>query len=355
MRTTRSALKCASTPFNTVVKTLLIAMFFVCAFERPAHASPFAYVTGDGPGTITAIDLETNTVVATISLPIGESAESVAVAPDGASVYVTTGFNSVVVIDTSTNTISAPPISVGSGPRGIAISPDGNFAYVANQFSSSVSVIDTASNTVIATIQVGSEPTGIGVTGDGSTVYVADSVFGAVWIIDAGTNTLIGSVTVGPNPQALIVSHDSTKVYVSNFNAQSVSVIDTASNTVQATIAVGFFPLGMDTSPDDSILYVVDGDPVLNNGSVAVIDTTTNTLSSRVTLPPFHVSRYVAITADGALGYVTINNPQQVLVFDTATNTVLGDPIVVDGIPEAIAITPSPPSSAGLVPRSIPD
>jgi hypothetical protein len=120
---------------------------------------------------------------------------------------------------------------------------------------------------------------------------------------------------------------------------------------VQATIAVGFFPLGMDTSPDGTRLYVVDGDPVLNNGSVAVIDVTTNTLFTRVSLPAFHASRRVAITPDGARGYVTINTPQRVLAFDTATNTVIGDEIVIDGIPEGIAITPEP--TGAMIPFAV--
>jgi YVTN family beta-propeller protein len=220
---------------------------------------------------------------------------------------------------------------------------------VANQFSSNVSVIDTASNSTIVNIPVGFEPTGIGVTPDGSHIYVADSVLNVVWVIDAPTNEVLsGSIPVGGNPQDLLMSRDGSKVYVSNFNSQSVSVIDTASNTVHATISVGFFPLGMDTSPDGKRLYVVDGDPALNNGSVAVVDTETNSLLTRVNLPPFHTPRHVAITPDGGRGYVTINLPQQVLVFDTGTNVVVGNPIVLDGIPEGIAITQLPAASPTL-------
>jgi YVTN family beta-propeller protein len=175
-------------------------------------------------------------------------------------------------------------------------------------------------------------------------VYVANSLNGTVSVIDASTYTIVEStILVEGNPQDLEMSPDGAKVYVSNFNSASVSVIDTASNTVQATIPVGFFPHGMDTTPAGETLYVVD------DGSVAVIDTATNTLSGRVTLPPFHTSRDVAVTPDGTRGYVTINTPQRVLVFDTATNALVGDPIPIeDGIPEGIAITPAP--ATGTVP-----
>jgi YVTN family beta-propeller protein len=323
--------------------SVLMSTLFVSAPVSQLHAAPFAYVAGSGFGTVSVIDVETNTVVATISLPTGSLPTHVAVAPDGTRVYVTSGSfpGTVFVIDTSTNKVLAPAIVVGNGPSGIAVGPDGRLAYVANQFGSSVSVIDTTSNTVVATIQAGVQPTAVGLTPDGSRVYVADSVFGAVWVIDAATNTTVGNpIFVGGNPQDLVMNPDGSKMYVSNFNSQSVSVIDTVSNMVLTTIAVGFFPLGMDTSPDGTRLYVVDNDPALNNGSVAVIDATTNALLTRVSLPAFHASRRVAITPGGARGYVTINSPQRVLAFDTATNIVVGDEIVIDGIPEGIAITP---------------
>jgi YVTN family beta-propeller protein len=65
--------------------------------------------------------------------------------------------NSVSVIDTRTNAVTATiPIS-GGGPFGphpgsVAVSPDGSKVYIANLELGTVSVIDTATNTVTATI-----------------------------------------------------------------------------------------------------------------------------------------------------------------------------------------------------------
>lgn len=58
--------------------------------------------------------------------------------------------NTVSVIDTATNTVTAT-IAVGKAPYGVAVTPDGTKTYVTNSSDSSngVSVIDTASNTVI--------------------------------------------------------------------------------------------------------------------------------------------------------------------------------------------------------------
>jgi YVTN family beta-propeller protein len=68
--------------------------------------------------------------------------------------YITNGrSNTVSVIDTNTNTVTAT-IPVGAGPIGAAASPDGSEVYITNEFSFSVSVIATATNTMTATIRL---------------------------------------------------------------------------------------------------------------------------------------------------------------------------------------------------------
>jgi len=57
-------------------------------------------------------------------------------------------------------------VNVGSGPIGVAVNPAGTKAYVANSDYNTVSVIDTATNTVTATVNVGSSPYGVSVTPD---------------------------------------------------------------------------------------------------------------------------------------------------------------------------------------------
>ena len=54
--------------------------------------------------------------------------------PDGSKVYVTNnGANTVSVINTATNTVSAT-ITVGIRPLGVSVSPDGSKVYVANEW-----------------------------------------------------------------------------------------------------------------------------------------------------------------------------------------------------------------------------
>ena len=60
--------------------------------------------------------------------------------------------NSVSVIDTATNTVTAT-VSVGNNPWGIAVNPNGKKVYVANRGSNNVSVIDTATKVPLQKIQ----------------------------------------------------------------------------------------------------------------------------------------------------------------------------------------------------------
>ena len=84
-----------------------------------------------------------------------------AVSPDGARVYVTTGRGSHVdVLDIGSLKVIAS-IAVGARPWGIGLSPDGRFLYTANGPSNDVSVIDTVSLSVVATVKAGEKPWGL--------------------------------------------------------------------------------------------------------------------------------------------------------------------------------------------------
>jgi len=207
---------------------------------------------------------------------------AVAVSPDGSKVYVTNTFsnsNTVSVIDTATNTVSAT-IPIGAS-LGVAVTPDGSKVYVANVGAGAVSVIDTATNSVIATIPVNAF--GVAVSPDGSKVYVTNS-FGfpaPVSVIDTATNTIIARTgdPLQGGSFGVAVSPDGSKVYVANGFGNTVSVIDTATNTVIATIFVrGFTSIGVAVTPDGSKVYVAN----LASNTVSVIDTAANAVGPTI-------------------------------------------------------------------------
>ena len=98
-----------------------------------------------------------------------------AVSPDSAILYVTQrDAGTVLVIDTATNDV-IDTITVGGAPALVAISPDGTTLYVgmgADSMTDTVAVIDTATNTVITTVSVGAPAGLVWVSPDGTRVYV---------------------------------------------------------------------------------------------------------------------------------------------------------------------------------------
>ncbi|MFE9889229.1 Ig-like domain repeat protein, partial [Streptomyces scopuliridis] len=231
-----------------------------------------AYVTNSGGNSISVIDTATNTVTATI--PVGSTPLGVAITPDGLRAYViNSGGNSVSVINTVTNAVIAT-IPVGSTPFGVAITPDGLRAYVTNSGGNSISVIDTATNTVTATIPVGAIPLGVAIAG--TRAYVANNGDNNVSVINTVTNAVIATIPVGTAPLGVAVSPDGAYAYVSNNSDNTVSVINTATNTVTGTVPTGPGPFELAVTPDNSALYITNNaDNSVTVTSVVPTSTTT--------------------------------------------------------------------------------
>ena len=124
------------------------------------------YVTDTESGTLVVIDVARRAIAATI--PVGSGPFGVAGSPDGTRAYVTAtgrsprahevgGQGSVVVVDTARRRLLAR-VPVGDVPHGVAVTPDGRAVLAVNLGSDTVSVIDTQSNTVSAVIPVGRAP-----------------------------------------------------------------------------------------------------------------------------------------------------------------------------------------------------
>lgn len=129
-----------------------------------------AYVTNSSDDTVSVIDLNTNAVTATIS--VGNQPNGVAVNPSGTRAYVSTS-QGVSVIDTATNAASTP-IDIAYLAPGIAATE--SYAYATVSYNGAkVVVIDSSTNAVTATISVGPDYLrGIAVDPNGTRAYVVD-------------------------------------------------------------------------------------------------------------------------------------------------------------------------------------
>ena len=212
------------------------------------HTSP-----ASASATATPVDARSpNTVTATIRW--ATAPKSMAVSPDGTTVYVTNNSDDTVsVIEHHATTPSAPPSPWATAREGVAVSPDGTTAYVTNNCGRHRQRHPTPlDNTVTTTIPVGDEPYGLAITPDGTTVYVTNGRDNTVSVIRTSDNTVTDTIHVGLTPGGVAISPDGTTAYVTNNSDDSVSVIRTSDNKVTETFPVGDQPYRLAVSPDGS-------------------------------------------------------------------------------------------------------
>lgn len=217
------------------------------------------WVTNLGSGTVSEIDVATDSVVNTIT--VGMSPGGAAF--DGSHIWVSNyGSNNVSEIDIGTHSV-INTVTVGSGPVGEAF--DGSHIWVANTGSNNVSEIDVATHTVINTVSVGTYPYAIAF--GGSHIWVANTIGNDVSEIDVASHSVVHTVTVGTYPEGL--AFDGSHIWVGNDQSSSVGEIDVASATVIKTVNVGTNPVGV--AFDGSHIWVANA----GSNNVTEIDVAT--------------------------------------------------------------------------------
>lgn len=337
-------------------------------FTPAASAAPFDYVANYADGTMSVIDLSTNTVVTTIpnaaaatsSAPavagIGRNPLGVAINPAGTRVYVanygdstdvkTPGTVAVVDADPSSatrNTVIAT-IAVGVRPETIAVHPGGTLAYVTNSVGNTVSAVDLTTNKETAKISVGGVPVGVAFTPDGKKAYVTLADKSRIAVIDIATNTA-SSTTIAlsySNPIGIVIDPAGAFAYVADFGLAeanpakpgAVSVIDLATNTETAAIPVGIGPIGVAISPDGGSVLVSN----IGSAAVSIIDPVTKQVTAQLTVGSNPLG--VSIDSTGTYAYVNNSGSNSVSIIDLGTKVVRG-PIAVGGGPNYGVVTSS--------------
>jgi YVTN family beta-propeller protein len=319
-------------------------------FVAPAMARN-AYVANNGDGTVSVLNLSTNTPAGTI--PVGARPVDVAITPNGAFAYVTnSGADSVSVISTASNSVVATiPLAPGSIPRGIAIAPDGQTAWVANSGDGTVSVIFTDTNAlsggpIVLSSGVGSGPDGIAISPDGGSAFVAQNA-NDVAILSTATRAQIGMVADINGPSRIAIGPRGGRAFVTDNRAGSTTA--TAFNpangaVIGGPIPVGATPSGIAIAPNGVFAYAA----ALGANTVTPIATSTNATSPAI--GGFNAPAGVAIAPDSAQGYVANSGAgaNNVSSFSTATNAITGA-IATGATPTGLAIVPNQGPSASFL------
>ncbi len=186
-------------------------------------------------------------------------------------------------------------------PIALAVSADGSRLLVANQGNGTVALIDPRAGLVKATIPTGDRPSGVAISRDGRRGVVTHWYGYDAAILEVGDDSLkvVGRVEVGPEPRGVAISNDGITAFVAVGVSNEVVRIDLESRTVNGRLAVGREPRGLAIAPDGSRLLVGNA----RGKSLSVISVGSWAVEKTVPFDGDNL-RQVAISADGATGYV---------------------------------------------------
>jgi YVTN family beta-propeller protein len=255
----------------------------------PAVQAARAYVSNEDDGTVTQVDTERLTALATLA--VGKRPRGLALSHDGKRLYVALSglpkcpppmtdedcarlprdrqADGIAVIDTAT----FRPLTVLRGvsdPERVEVGADDRTLFVSEEDSARLAVLDVGRAGVRATVAVGREPEGVRVAPNGRWVLVTSEEDNTLAIVDARTYRLLSSVSVGKRPRDIAISPDSRTAYVSGEADASVYRVELPSGTPAVRLLElrnGARPMGVAFDASAGRLYVSTG----RGGGVAVV------------------------------------------------------------------------------------
>jgi YVTN family beta-propeller protein len=197
--------------------------------------------------------------------------------------------------------------------------------YAAEQFSNTVSVTDPVDGKLLGVIRLGDpQPAnfsplykgqvlvhGLGFSPDGKTLAVVSIGSNAVTFIDTATNSVKHTTYVGRSPHEAFFTPDGRELWVTVRGEDYISVLDPTTYQETARLKTPGGP-GMTTfSPDGKYGYVCSS----FNPELVVFDVASQTIVGRVTQPsPFCPN--IAATPDGKQIWYTLKDIGKTIVID---------------------------------------
>ena len=318
------------------------------------------YIAGAGTsgGDLVIADIAKHQVTARI--PIGGGPSAVALSGDRRFAYVTQAdSNSLAIVDAHDQRVTAH-LALGRRPSALIYDPVSSFnlLFASESGDDTVAMIDADKRQVLTRFHVGKQPVGLGLAVPGSGIastlpseaelYVADSGGDTVTVISTLNRKVVATIPVPGGPLSVTVPATGGVAYVGT-RAGAIVALSLARHQVLGTLLrLPAGPIGlMDYDAVTGQIYA----PATQAGQVLVL--TPVSAGDGITPPtlPKEPSRTlafaggpsaVAITFDGAFGFVAEQNAGRVVMLDPSTRATLAT-LAVGGSPRALVTGAFPP------------
>lgn len=210
-----------------------------------------AYVSNSGDGTVSVIDIGAGAVSGG-PIAVGKEPDGVAVSTDGSRVFVAQRSGGIAVISTASNTV-LETISAPLGPSRLAIVPLGGRGFVTDAGGTSVTAFNPTTGALVgAPIQIGAgAPAGIAVGPDSGVATVAVPSLGAVTPVDASLGTALSDPIGGfPGATGVTIKPKGDFGYVTDAAGSSVTLFSTETHTPVGQVGVGAKPTAVAVMPN---------------------------------------------------------------------------------------------------------
>ncbi len=270
------------------------------AIQESAGVPRYAYVTNSGSGTVSVIDLQTNTKLPQ-DITVGSNPQGIAITPDGSKVYVANyGSGTVSVINTADKSITTVT-GLGANPYDIAINAAGTQATITNPDDNKVTILVlTGNNKPAAVINVNAPDfngvvtgsvTGTDADGDALTYSVTTAAAHGSLAFDPTD----GSFTYTPDPVARHAAAATSGVDTDSF---TITIDDNHGAQTPAVVGLEIKPQNTDPTAGATVFAPANGVVVGSvNGSDADGDVLHYTIGTGTTRGD------VIVAADGGFVY----------------------------------------------------
>lgn len=168
------------------------------------------------PSSVWVIDGRTNTLADVIPV---EAAALTGIALDAQAqrLYGTAmGSNEIVVVDLAQKKLVQRWSAGGEGPTNLVLDPATQRLFVANQQTGTLTVLDARDGRLLKSVQTGDGALSVAFHPGRQQVYVANRQAGTLTVVDAKSYEVIANLPTGTLPQTIAIDSKTGLVYVTN-------------------------------------------------------------------------------------------------------------------------------------------